>query len=124
MISMLSPTTDQFRDDDPSVHEAARFGLVMGSLGVGFMVLAAVWVRHCHGIDTTECAWVYSKPYRTVLALAGPLFLFGSGVWAFVRTYRAWRDNQVWWAWQGAGWFLLLLMSIVLTMSLPVLLFA
>ncbi|MCX8562650.1 hypothetical protein OS122_17305 [Mycolicibacterium mucogenicum] len=120
---MLSPTTDRFRDDDPSVHEAARFGLVMGSLGVGFMVLAAIWVRHCHGFDTTACTWVNLKPGRTVLALAGPLFLFGSGVWAFVRTYRAWRGDQVWWAWQGAGWFLLLLMSIVLTMSLPVLLF-
>ena len=87
---MLSPTTDRFRDDDPSVHQAARFGLVMGSLGVGFMVLAAVWVRHCSGYDTAAC----SMPYRTVLALAGPLFLFGSGVWAFVRTYRAWRGEE------------------------------
>ncbi len=119
MISMLSPTTDRFRDDDPSVHQAARFGLVMGSVGVGFMVLAAVWVRHCSGYDTAAC----SMPYRTVLALAGPLFLFGSGVWAFVRTCRAWRGDKVWWAWQGAGWFLLLLMCIVLTMRLPVLLF-
>ena len=72
---MLSPTTDRFRDDAPSVHQAARFGLVMGSVGVGFMVLAAVWVRHCSGYDTAAC----SMPYRTVLALAGPLFLFGSG---------------------------------------------
>jgi hypothetical protein len=116
---MLSPTTDKFRDDDPSVHQAARFGLMMGCLGVGFMVLAAVWVRQCHGFDTAAC----STPYRTVLALGGPAILFGGGVWAFVRTYRAWRNDQVWWAWQGAGWFLLLLMSIVLTMSLPVLLF-
>lgn len=119
MISMLSPTTDRFRDDDPKVHHAARFALVMGCLGVGFMVLAAAWVRHCHGYDATAC----TMPYRTVLALTGPLFLFGSGVWAFVRTYRAWKHDEVWWAWQGAGWFLMILMSVVLTMSLPVLLF-
>jgi hypothetical protein len=108
----------EFREDDPSVHEAARFALVMGILGVGLQVLAAVWVKHCHGFDTAAC----TMPYRTLLALASPVILFAGGVWAFVRTYRAWRHYQVWFAWQGAGWFLLLLMSVVLTVSLPVLL--
>jgi len=43
--------------------------------------------------------------------------LFGGGIGAFVRTYRAWRRYQIWFAWQGAGWFLLLPLT-VLTMSL------
>jgi hypothetical protein len=108
----------EFREDDPSVHQAAKFALVMGVLGVAFMALAAAWTKHCHGVDAAAC----STPYRTVLALGGPAILFGGGVWAFVRTYQAWRHYRTWFAWQGAGWFLLVLMSVVLTMSLPVLL--
>ncbi|MEZ0050329.1 hypothetical protein ABIA30_001327 [Mycobacterium sp. MAA66] len=108
----------EFREDDPSVHQAAKFALVMGVLGVAFMALAAAWTKHCHGVDAAAC----SMPYRTALALGGPAILFGGGVWAFVRTYQAWRHYRTWFAWQGAGWFLLVLMSVVLTMSLPVLL--
>ena len=43
------------------------------------------------------------------------------GLRAFVRTYQTWRNHETWWAWQGAGWFLLTLMLLVLTMSMPAL---
>jgi hypothetical protein len=108
----------EFREDDPSVHQAARFALVMGTLGVAFLVLAAVLLRNCHSVGTAACG----TPYRTLLALGGPVILFVGGLGAFVRTYRAWHRYQTWWAWQGAGWFLFLLMMVVLTMGLPVLL--
>jgi hypothetical protein len=36
-----------------------------------------------------------------------------------VRTYQAWRNREIWWAWQGAGWFLFTLMLLVLAMSVP-----
>lgn len=107
----------EFREDDPSVHQAAKFTLVTGVLGIAVLLLAAALLRNCHGVDTAACG----TPYRTVLALVGPVILFGGGVWAFVHTYRAWRRYQTWWAWQGAGWFLFLLMMVVLTMGLPVL---
>ena len=38
-----------------------------------------------------------------------PLFLFIGGVGAVIRTYREWKAGRSWAAWQGAGWFLLLL---------------
>jgi hypothetical protein len=56
---------------------------------------------------------------RTLLAIGAPVILLIGGLRAFVRTYQTWRKQETWWAWQGAGWFLLTLMLIVLTMSMP-----
>ncbi len=39
------------------------------------------------------------------------------GLRAFLRTYQTWKQHQTWWAWQGAGWFLMLLMLLTLTMG-------
>ena len=47
------------------------------------------------------------------------LVLFVGGAWAFVRTYQTWRNRGGWWIWQGAGWFLLVLMLVVLSMTVP-----
>ena len=46
-----------------------------------------------------------------------PAFLFAGGVGALIRTYREWKAGGGWTAWQGAGWFLLLLM--LLTLAVP-----
>ena len=46
-----------------------------------------------------------------------PLFLFLGGVGAFVRTYREWKAERGWAAWQGAGWFLMLVM--LFTLAVP-----
>jgi uncharacterized membrane protein len=107
--------TNDLRHDD-SVGAAARFVAVFGVLGVGFLVVAAFWVNTCGGtVDTVACG----APERTLLALGAPVILLVGGVWAFVRTYRAWRNEETWWAWQGAGWFLLTSMLFVLVTSLP-----
>lgn len=105
--------------DDPEVRSAIRFALVTAVLGVAFLIVAAVLARSCEGMldDSVTCG----RPQRLVLALGAPVILFGGGVRAFVRTYRTWKNRQVWWGWQGAGWFLMLLMLVVLTMSLPAL---
>jgi hypothetical protein len=105
--------------DEPEVRAAIRFGLVTAVLGVLFLTVAAVLARNCDGalVDSASCG----RPQRTVLALGAPVILFGGGVRAFVRTYQTWKKQQTWWAWQGAGWFLMLLMITVLTMSLPAL---
>jgi peptidoglycan/LPS O-acetylase OafA/YrhL len=46
-----------------------------------------------------------------------PAFLFLGGVGAFVRTYREWKAERGWAAWQGAGWFLMLAM--LFTLAVP-----
>ena len=109
---------DRLGQEDREVREAVRFALAAAAVGVGFVILAAVWVSTCHGamaVDTAACG----APQRTLLAFGAPVILLAAGLWAFVRTYRVWRDGGTWWGWQGAGWFLLMLMLITLTMGAP-----
>lgn len=103
--------------DDQEVHAAMRFAALATAAGIGFVVVAALWVSTCGGtsIDTVACG----PPERTMLALGGPLILLLAGLWAFLRTYRVWRDEGTWWGWHGAGWFLLTLMLVALSMSVP-----
>jgi hypothetical protein len=109
---------NDLKQDDANVRAAVRFALVVGVLGVAFLVVAAVWVSTCDGAtaDTVACG----APQRALLSLGAPLILLIGGLRAFVRTYQTWRNHETWWAWQGAGWFLLTLMLLVLTMSMPV----
>ena len=43
-----------------------------------------------------------------------PVFLFLGGLGAFIQTYRVWKAGGGWAAWQGSGWFLMLVMLISL----------
>jgi hypothetical protein len=108
---------DHLGQEDSEVHAAIRFALLAAGAGVGFVVLAALWVSTCPGVsvDTVACG----PPERTLLGLGGPLILFMGGLWAFVRTYRVWRREGTWWGWHGAGWFLFTLMVLTLSMVVP-----
>jgi hypothetical protein len=102
---------DHLGQEDNEVHAAVRFAVLAAVAGLAFLVVAALWASTCKGamaIDTVACG----APQLTILA-------FGAGCRAFLRTYRIWRDNGTWWAWQGAGWFLLMLMLVTLTMGVP-----
>src|ERR1700761_8921384 len=105
------PGGDRLGHDDNEVHAAVRFAVLSAIGGVAFLVVAALWDSTCKGamsVDTAACG----APQLTVLAFGAPVMLFGSGVWAFVRTYRVWRHEGPWWAWQGAGWLLMVLMFV------------
>lgn len=62
---------------------------------------------------------IYAVVSKTSVVAAStvPAILFLGGVGAFVRTYRLWKAQGTWVQWQGAGWFLLLLM--LLCLSIP-----
>jgi hypothetical protein len=109
---------DRLGQENHEVREAVRFAVTAAAVGVGFVILAAVWVSTCHGamaVDTAACG----TPQRTLLAFGAPVILLAAGLWAFLRTYRVWRDGGIWWGWQGAGWFLMMLMMITLTAGAP-----
>jgi hypothetical protein len=109
---------DRLGHEDNEVQAAVRFAIVAAIAGVAFLVVAALWASTCKGamaIDTAACG----APQLTILAFGAPLMLLAAGCWAFLRTYRIWRDHGTWWAWQGAGWFLLMLMLVTLTMGVP-----
>ena len=64
--------------EDGEVHAAIRFAVLAAAAGVGFVVLAALWVSTCPGtgVDTVACG----APQRTMLAFGGPLILFAGGL--------------------------------------------
>jgi hypothetical protein len=111
--------SDHLGREDNEVHAAVRFGVLAAVAGLAFLIVAALWDSTCKGamsVDTVACG----APQLTILALGAPVILLVAGIWAFVRTYRVWRDHGVWWAWQGAGWFLMVLMFVTLTMGAPI----
>ena len=113
------PTDDRLGQDDKEVHTAVRFAVVAGMTGVAFQIVAALWDSTCIGamsVDTVACG----APQLTILAFGAPVILLAAGCWAFLRTYRIWRDRGTWWAWQGAGWFLMVLMFVTLVMGAPI----
>jgi hypothetical protein len=99
---------------------AARFTAVDVAAALVVLGLALWWVDGCksgHGLDAlSRCGALQ----RNFLAIGAPLVLFLGGVWAFVRTIQVWRARGRWWIWQGAGWFMLLLMLVVLQMTVPI----
>ena len=112
-------TDDRLGREDNEVHAAVRFAVLAAVAGLAFLIVAALWDSTCKGAmssDTVACG----APQLTMLAFGAPLILLAAGIWAFVRTYLVWRDRGVWWAWQGAGWFLMILMFVTLTMGAPI----
>ena len=99
------------------ILEAVRFSVGVAVAAFAFLAVAAVWVSTCGGstFDTAACG----APQRTLLALGAPLILLTGGLRAFVRTYQLSRQHGIWWPWQGAGWFLMVAMLLVLAKSVP-----
>lgn len=115
----MSQNPNDLRNDDAAVRAAVRFGAVVSVVAVAFVLGAAGFLSTCGpgAVDTAACG----APERLFLALGAPAILLIGGLWAFARTYRAWRRYETWWPWQGAGWFLLTLMLFILVASLPAL---
>lgn len=87
------------RWDRPDAFRAAAIylGIVVAVAGIAFAV---------YGLTARDSVLVASLV---------PAILFLGGVGAFVKTYREWKVRGAWVAWQGAGWFLLVLMLVCLS---------
>ena len=59
-------------------------------------------------------AWALTARDSVIAASLVPAILMAGGIGAFVKTYRVWKVEGAWPAWQGAGWFLLTLMLLCL----------
>ena len=67
-------------------------------------------------IALAGAALVATAVWHSLLAgILVPGILFIGGVGAFVRTYQVWKAEGVWPIWQGAGWFLLMLFLVCLS---------
>ena len=110
------PPDDRLGRQDDDVRAAVRFVVVVSAAAVAVFILAALWGSSCDGLQAAACG---SAP-RRALAFGGPGMLLMGGLGAFVRTYRVWRAGRTWWGWHGAGWFLLTLMLLTVTLVAPV----
>ena len=58
--------------------------------------------------------------HSRIAGILVPGWLFIGGIGAFIKTYLVWRAEGVWPIWQGAGWFLLMLMLVCLGVPVSV----
>lgn len=97
---------------------AARFAGLVVVAALLVLALGLALVSGCKS-DGDEALAHCGSYQRNLLALGPSLLLLLGGIGAFVRTYRVWRMGGRWWIWQGAGWFLLVLMLVMLMMLAP-----
>ena len=89
------------RWNDPRMfRRAAMYAAVVVAAGA---VTCGIYV----GMDRHSIGW----------AVATPAVVFLGSVGAFVQTYRTWRARRAWPIWQGAGWFLMAVA--LLSLSIP-----
>lgn len=120
---MNTPTTSSGAESPTArriFSRAARFTAVVVVVALGVLGLALWSVHGCQSGRGLNALDHCSAVRRNFLAIGAPLVLFLGVIWAFVRTIQIWRERRQWWIWQGAGWFMLVLMLVVLTMTMPV----
>jgi hypothetical protein len=99
---------------------AIRFACLVVAFAMLVLALGLLWVNGCRSGSGEEALAHCTRVQRNLLGIGSPLILLLGGLGAFVRTYQVWRARGRWWIWQGAGWFLMVLMLVVLTMTVPV----
>lgn len=106
-------TTDPTARRNPNVddvekrwHDPRALRSAVGYVAVVVLIAAAAFVWYATG-----------SQYDVARAVATPAVLFVGAVGALVKTYRDWRVGRTWPIWQGAGWFLLSLALV--TLSVP-----
>ena len=98
---------------------AARLVAVFVVASLTVLGLALVWVSGCKSGGADDVLAHCGAVRRNFLAFGPGVVLFVGGIWAFARTIQVWRAEGRWWIWQGAGWFLLTLMLVMLGMAAP-----
>ncbi|MCG5431686.1 hypothetical protein LV457_05185 [Mycobacterium sp. MYCO198283] len=117
---MTDPKTGSHAGEGRAYAAAVRFVAAVAVAALAVLGLALWWLSTCRTDSATDPLAHCSAVQRNLLAIGPSLVLFAGGVAGFVRTYRLWRSGAGnWWVWQGAGWFLLVLMLVVLTMAVP-----
>jgi hypothetical protein len=109
------------QSDEAKHTFAAAVRLTVVDVVVALVVLGLglLWVNGCKSGGGPDALHACGALRRNFLAIGSPVVLFLGGLAAFVRTLQAWRANMRWWIWQGAGWFMLMLMLVVLVMTAP-----
>ena len=115
----MSPDTSNPQRDRATFASAVKLVAVFVAIALVILLGSMAWMSGCKTGSGQGALDNCSALQRNTLAVGPAVVLFIGGVWAFVRTYQTWRARGGWWIWQGAGWFLLVLMLVVLTTTAP-----
>ncbi|MFD4429463.1 hypothetical protein [Nocardia sp. NPDC058497] len=102
--------------DEQTFRQAVIYGLSVIAVAAVVCVLATVWAANrdpCAAADTRLC----DDAAKTAVLFGPAVILLAGGIGAFVHTFRQFRAGRSWRAWQGAGWFLFVLMTAYLAIG-------
>ena len=115
----MSPDTSNPQRDRATFAAAVKFVAAFVAVALVILLGSMAWMSGCKTGTGQGALDNCTALQRNTLAVGPAVVLFVGGAWAFVRTFRVWRARGGWWIWQGAGWFLLVLMLVVLAMTAP-----
>ena len=115
----MSPDTSNSRRDRATYAAAVKFVAISVAIALVILFGSMAWMSGCKTGAGEGALDNCSALQRNTLAIGPAVTLLIGGVWAFLRTYQVWRARGGWWIWQGAGWFLMMLMLLVLGMTAP-----
>ncbi|RBO93709.1 hypothetical protein [Nocardia puris] len=96
-------------------RRAVRYDL--GVIAVAALVAAVTMVWAARRDVCLDGPILCDTPARLAVVLGPGLVLLAGGIGAFVLTVRTLRRGGAWPIWQGAGWFLLVLMVFYLAIG-------
>jgi len=102
--------------EDPAFRRAVIYGLSVIATAAVVCAIATVWAANrsaCAAAETRLC----DDAAKTAVLFGPGLILLAGGIGAFVHTYQRWRADRSWRVWQGAGWFLFILMTAYLAIG-------
>ncbi|QCQ89924.1 hypothetical protein [Rhodococcus sp. SGAir0479] len=102
--------------DPATFRKAALFDaaiIVVALIAMAVSIAIGSDVGDCSAEDGRLC----SDTARVVVVMVPAILLLLGGIGAFVQAYRTWRRDGTWTVWQGAGWFLFVLMLVYLGIS-------
>ncbi|MEU8897435.1 hypothetical protein [Nocardia sp. NPDC048505] len=107
---------DKRRSGDGAYRRAATYALAVIGLAALVAALTYWWAAardRCADAEVVLC----DTPAKVAVVFGPGAILLLGGLGAFILTYLAWRRGRPWVLWQGAGWFLFVLMTVYLAIG-------
>lgn len=111
-VKMVNDVEKRWHDPRTFRRAATYVCSVLATAALVF-ALALLWAaerQNCSEADTLLC----DTPAQVAMLIGPSSVLLIGGIGAFVETYVQWRRGRTWPIWQGAGWFLFILMVVYL----------
>ncbi|MFF2083597.1 hypothetical protein ACFVVM_07460 [Nocardia sp. NPDC058176] len=112
----MADDVDKPGNDEQSFRQAVTYGLSVIAVAAVIGVLTTVWAANrsaCVAADTRLC----DDAAKTAVLFGPAVILLAGGIGAFVLAFRRFRAGRNWRTWQGAGWFLFVLMTAYLVIG-------